>query len=95
MNLTVVVEDEYTYFASGQPLVNNAEVTIINYQCGVRITKGTDSNNGTVTFDNIHEDRYEMIVEAQDHQSLHQVIITSVSELTVTVFLKKQAMTYN
>lgn len=28
MNLTVVVEDEYTYFASGQPLVNNAIVTI-------------------------------------------------------------------
>ena len=94
MNLTVVVEDEYTYFASGQPLVNNAEVTIINYQRGIRITKGTDSNNGTVTFDNIHEDRYEMIVEAQDHQSLHQVIITSVSEPMVTVFLERQAVTY-
>lgn len=94
MNLTIVVEDEYTYFASGQPLVNNAAVTIINYQLGIRMTKGTDIDNGTLTFENINEDRYEMIVEAQNHRTLHQVIITSISEPTLTVFLERQAVTY-
>ena len=94
MNLTIVVEDEYTYFASGQPLVNNAAVTIINYQRGIRMTKGTDIDNGTLTFENINEDRYEMIVEAQNHRTLHQVIITCISEPTLTVFLERQAVTY-
>ena len=94
MNLTIVVEDEYTYFASGQPLVNNAAVTIINYQLGIRMTKGTDIDNGTLTFENINEDRYEMIVGAQNHRTLHQVIITSISEPTLTVFLERQAVTY-
>ncbi len=94
MNFTVVVEDEYTYFASGQPLVNNAAVTIINYQRGIKMTKGTDIDNGTITFENIYEDRYEMIVEAENHRTVHQVIITSVSEPTLTVFLERQAVTY-
>ena len=94
MNLTVIVEDEYTYFASGQPLVDNAIVTIINYQRSVRITKSTSVDNGTVTFENIHEDRYDMIIEAQDHRALRQVIITSINEPTLVVFIQRQAVTY-
>ena len=36
MNLTIVVEDEFTYFASGEPLVDNAVITLINYQRNVK-----------------------------------------------------------
>ena len=94
LNLTVVVEDEYTYFASGQPLVDNADVTLINYQRGIRITEGTKGNNGSVTFDNIPEDRYEMIIGAPDHRTLRQIIITSVNEPVTTVFIERQAVSY-
>ena len=94
MNLTIVVEDEYTYFASGQPLVNNAVVTLINRQRDIRIAQTTDTGNGTVTFVNIHEDRYEMIIEAPDHQTLHQIIITSADNPEVTVFIQRQTVTY-
>lgn len=93
-NLTVVVEDEYTYFASGQPLVSNAAVTLINRQRGVSIRLTTDADNGTVTFVNIVEDRYEMIVEAPDHQTLHQIIITTAENPIVTVFIQRQTVTY-
>ena len=94
MNLTVIVEDEYTYFASGQPLVNDAAVTLVNYQRNIRITQTTESDNGTVTFFNIFEDRYEMFVEAPGHLTLHQIIITTVDNPVITVFLQRQAVTY-
>ena len=94
MNLTVIVEDEFTYFASGEPLVNDAAITLINYQRGIRITLTTEVGNGTVTFINIHEDRYEMFVEAPDHLTVHQVIITSVDHPIETVFMQRQTVTY-
>ena len=94
MNLIVIVEDEFTYFASGEPLVNNAAITLINYQRGIRITLTTEAGNGTVTFINIHEDRYEMFIEAPDHLSLRQVIITSVDDPVLTLFMQRQTVTY-
>lgn len=94
MNLTVIVEDEYTYFATTQPLVNTATVTLINYQRNLRIVKTTETGNGTVNFLDIHEDRYEMFVEAPSHRTLHQIIITSIDMPVVTVFIERQAVTY-
>ena len=94
MNLTVIVEDEFTYFASGRPLVNDAAVTLINYQHGVRITLTTEAGNGTVLFIDLHEDHYEMFVEAHDHLSVRQVIIISVDNPVITMFLQRQTVTY-
>ena len=94
MNLTVVVEDEYTYFATGRPLVDNAVITLINNQRNIRVTETTDLGNGTATFTSIFEDRYEMYVEASSHQTLRQTIITSVNDPVVTVFIGRQAVTY-
>ena len=93
MNLTVIVEDEYTYFASGDPLVNDAVLTLINYQRGVRIQQTTEERNGRAMFANIIEDRYELFVEAPDHRSLRQVFVTSIENPTLTVFLERQAVT--
>ena len=94
MNLTVIVEDEYTYFASGQPLVDNAEITLINYQRGIRLTQTTAEDNGTTTFINIYEDRYEMTVEVRDHLAVHQIIITSGDNPDITVFVQRRTVTY-
>ena len=94
MNFTVIVEDEYTYFAEGRPLVDDADVTLISYQHNIRATQATDIGNGTTTFINIHEDIYEIYVEAPGHRSLRQVIVTSVSDPILTVFLQRQAVRY-
>ena len=94
MNLTVVVEDEYTYFAAGQPLVDDAVITLISYQRNLRLRLTTAADNGTATFVSIHEDRYEMYVEAPGHRTLHQVIVTSITNPTVTVFIERQAVRY-
>ena len=94
MNLTVVVEDEYTYFASGRPLVSNAEVTLINRERNIRLTRSTELGNGTATFDGIYEDRYEMIVEAPSHRTYREIIITSVNSPTMTIFIERQTVIY-
>ena len=94
MNLTVIVEDEYTYFASGRPLVNDAIVTLVNHQRNLRLQQSTSARNGSVVFSNIYEDRYEMIVEADSHRRLSQVIITSIESPAVTVFLERQTVTF-
>ena len=94
MNLTIVIEDEYTYFASGEPLVSDAVVTIINYQQNIRTTVTTEERVGSALFVNIFEDRYEVFIEAPDHRSLHQVVITTIDNPTLTFFLERQAVTY-
>ena len=93
MNLTVVVEDEYTYFSSGQPLVNGAIVRFVNYQRNIRFTLQAD--NGTVTFFNIPEDRYELFVDGPNHQTLKQIIVTDVDNPIITVFIVRNAVTYS
>ena len=94
MNLTIVVEDEFTYFASGQPLVDNAVITLINYQRNIRIKMTTERDNGSVTFLNIYEDRYELFIEAPGHLSLHQVIVTSLNNPTLILFMQRETVTY-
>ena len=93
MNLTVVVEDEYTYFASGEPLVNDAVVILTNHQRGIRIEQTTEERNGRVLFTYINKDRYELFIEAPDLRSLQQIVVTSFENPTITVFLERQAVT--
>ena len=95
MNLTIIVEDEYTYFASGEPLVSDAVVTIINYQRDIRTTLTTEEGRGSALFINIFEDRYELFVEAPNHRPLRQVIVTSINNPMHTVFLTRETVTYS
>ena len=94
MNLTIVVEDEFTYFASGQPLVDNAVITLINYQRNIRITLTTERDNGSATFFDIYEDRYEIFIEAPDHLSVSQIIVTSLDNPTLVIFMQRETVTY-
>ena len=94
MNLTIIVEDEFTYFASGQPLVDDAVITLINNQRNIRITMTTERDNGSATFFDIHEDHYELFVEAPDHLAVNQIIVTSLDNPTLVIFMQRQTETY-
>ena len=52
VNLTVVVEDEFSYFADGRPKVGNATVRIINYARGIDqellTSESVSTRDGTV-----------------------------------------------
>ncbi len=94
VDFTVKVEDEYTYFAKGTPLVKNAKVRLLNYRTGVDLTEGTA--RGPVTFHDIIEDRYELYVEAPKHRSVKHVVIVSNTDdgRERTVFLERLGVTY-
>ena len=94
MNLTVVVEDEYTYFAEGRPLLSGAVVTLTNSQRGIRETL-TTGESGMVTFLNINEDRYQLRVTGPNHVPLDLILVTSAEEPVHTVFLPRRAVTYS
>lgn len=93
MNLTIAVEDEYTYFAAGKPLVDGAIVRLINYPRKIDLTLISD--NGTVTFFNIPEDRYELFIDGPNHRSLKQVITTDINTPLINVFILRSAVTYS
>ena len=92
MNLTVVVEDEYSYFAEGRPLLSGAVVTLTNNQRGIREVL-TTGESGMVTFMNIHEDRYNLRVTGPNHVPVDSIILTSAEEPLHTVFLPRRAVT--
>ena len=93
-NLTVVVEDEYSYFAEGRPLLSNAVVTLANNVRGLRETL-TTGESGTVTFNDILEDRYQLRVTGPNHVPVDQIIVTSAEQPVHTVFLPRRAVTYS
>ena len=94
MNLTIVVEDEFTYFASGQPLVDDAVIILINNQRNIRISMTTERDNGSATFFDINEDRYEVYIEAPDHLAVNQIIVASLDNPTLVIFMQRQTVTY-
>ena len=94
LNVTVRVEDEYSYFAVGRPLVSDAAVRLVNYERIIRITQTTEEGNGTTTFIGIPEDHYELFVEAPGHQSITNVFVLSPENPVITVFLARQAIAY-
>ena len=94
MNLTVVVEDEYSYFAEGRPLLSDAVVTLSNIQRDYRETLIT-GESGMVTFVNIPEDRYQVRVTGPNHVPLDQIIVTAAEAPVHTVFLPRRAVTYS
>lgn len=94
INLTVIVEDEYSYFASGRPLVSDAMVTLINRGRDLRLSLSTSMGNGAAEFIGVYEDRYELLVEAPSHTMLRQIIIASTESPEYVVFLQRQTVTY-
>ena len=93
MNLTVVVEDEYTYFAEENPLVSGASIILINKRQDLEL-QSTTSTDGSAVFLNIREDVYEIFVEAPGHRELKKTVVTSLSNPTLTVFLEREAVKF-
>ena len=94
MNLTVSVEDEYTYFAEGSPPLSDAVVTLTNNKRDIKEVLTTDES-GTVTFFNILEDRYELFVTGPSHVPFKEIIVITAEEPLYTVFLARRSVSYS
>ncbi|XP_052092546.1 uncharacterized protein LOC127729013 [Mytilus californianus] len=94
LNLTITMKDEYTYFASGAPLVSGAEVRLINPRRQYSEKRFTTNETGFVIFEDIHEDQYTLYAQAVGHSSYSAVIIASSDSDKQEVFLQRIAVKY-
>ncbi|XP_053379664.1 uncharacterized protein LOC128548542 isoform X2 [Mercenaria mercenaria] len=93
-NVTFTVKDEYTYFASGSPLVTNAKVRLSNPRRKFYETKYTGNETGYVIFEDIYEDQYTLYAEADDHSTYGAVILITSDSTEQDIFLPRIAVKY-
>ncbi|KAL5014472.1 hypothetical protein ScPMuIL_008742 [Solemya velum] len=95
LNLSITVEDEFTYFASDHPAVSNAEVHLTSPRRQYREIRHTTNESGIVMFENIFEDQYTLYAKAPGHGTYSAVIVAKVSETSMRIFLARIAVTYS
>ncbi|KAK2139049.1 hypothetical protein NP493_6770g00005, partial [Ridgeia piscesae] len=94
LDLMVRVEDEFTYFADGRPLLAGAKVTLRSRLRSVSLTQYTNES-GIAVFSDIREDYYGLYTSANKHIGDTRVILATPSDNDVTVFLQRTAVTYS
>ena len=90
-SFSVLVQDEYTYFAPGNPPVANATVRLTN-EAGDMIQLTTNAS-GIAQFVNISTGTYQLRTEATLH-SPDQVVVEITDSAQVSVFLPRSLVSY-
>ena len=91
VDLTVKVEDEYTYFASGKPLLADARIVLRDVKVGFQEILRTNAS-GMITFYNITEGYYDLSISAEKHNSVNKVWLTSSQHDEIVVFLERNSV---
>lgn len=94
VDVRVVVEDEFTYFADGRPGVAGASVRLVGKILQDRLTNETGSD-GEVLFHGVREGAYEVSAQALKHGPNSAVIhVRPDMELPIRLFLPRAAISY-
>ena len=88
------IEDEFTYFEDGNPLVENADVRIYNSLRGLTLIKNSETGKGIVSFEDVPAETYEVQVNAPRHEGVKAVYTFKPGSSTIRIFLKRTAVTY-
>jgi hypothetical protein len=95
-NMLVSASDEYTYFASGNPPVTNAQVVLSDALSGTAVATNFTGADGIAGFSNITEAFYIVDVTAPGHDSFRQSALVPAGFTTnVNAFLVRQTVTYD
>jgi hypothetical protein len=94
--LLVQVEDEFTYYAEGNPRVTNATVVVRDLLSGVVVTNGVTDARGEFVLRDIPEAYYDVEISAEKHSSerLNPLVAAGRTNV-VTAFLSRQTVEYN
>jgi len=94
-DLSITVEDEYTYFAAGGPHVTNALIVLTDALTGVKTATNQTDANGVALFHNLIEATYVADVTADAHTGNRGTIAVVAGTLTSkTVFLPRETVHY-
>ena len=88
------IEDEFTYFKDGNPLVENADIRIYNRLRGLTLIQNSEAGQGIASFENVPAETYEVQVNAPRHEGVKAVYTFQPGSSTIRIFLKRTAVTY-
>ena len=88
------IEDEFTYFQNGNPLVENADIRIYNRLRGLTLMQNSEAGQGIASFEDVPAETYEVQVNAPRHEGIKAVNTFQPGSSTIRIFLKRTAVTY-
>jgi hypothetical protein len=95
-DLIVRTENEYTYFAEGNPPLDGATVVIRDALSGTAIRTNVTGIDGLVVFTNLTEAYYLVSANADRHRPFQQtVLVQAGAQTNLTAFLSRQAIRYS
>lgn len=94
--ILVDVENQFTYFAEGQPMVEGALVKIKNYYTGAVYAEGLTGVDGRFTAVDVPEGTHRITVEKAQHLTYSSTIeVNPGASVQRNVFLTYQAVTFS
>ncbi|MBN1816684.1 MAG: hypothetical protein JW828_04945 [Sedimentisphaerales bacterium] len=94
-DLLVRAEDEYTYYAQGEPMVADAEVRVIDAFTNQVAATGLTDADGQVLLTGLPESFYRVTVHADKHRDFEATIAVLPGRTKIlTAFLPRQLVTY-
>ena len=92
-SLTVVSQNEATFFDSSAPNLPGVEVRIRSLTTGTTLS-GTTDTNGTLIFPDLVEDLYEVTAQKLGHSSFRTETLLVAPGQTVSAFLQYEVVSY-
>jgi hypothetical protein len=92
-SLTIITRNEASYFAAEKPNLADALVRVRSLTTGVSYSN-TTGPNGTLVFDDLVEDMYEVVAQKLGHKSFRRQIYLVSPGQTMIAFLQFQAVSY-
>ena len=94
-DLQVLVQDEYSFYAEGNPSVTNASVTVLDAVTHTAVTNGVTGPDGVVVFPQLPEGYYELVVTAVKHSTDRKTtLVLSGRTNQCTSFISRQTVEY-
>ncbi len=93
-NLTIVTQNEATFFSDGQPNLDNVDLIIRSLTGGAIVHTGSSGVNGTITLIGMVEDFYEIIARKPRHKTFTTKIFLKSPGQTVKAFLSFESVSY-
>jgi hypothetical protein len=92
--LVVRIEDEYTYFAAGKPLLANATLALLD-AAGATVATATSDITGVASLANVRAGVYQLQVSAPGHLTFTgQSEVVAGPPVEITVFISRSTVTY-
>lgn len=91
--MTVITTNEASYFSDDKPNLDNVDVRVRSLTVGT-VYRGNSGPNGTIVFEDLYEDFYELTAQKAYHSTFRKKIYLTAPGQTYEAFLQYEAVSY-